>query len=374
VFTKPTGPVLNEEQAQALDDDFFGSRPMEYFHARIAGLLAAMPGADTEPSSVQQAFDNALAPLEGMLTHTERDREVQVAIDALSVRHHAAEALARLYHALTAPPAEGPHCVWAGMVDGPRSTAALVEASRRHLTSSAGADMFATLMLPPRVRSDQLAPAEAALNVAGAWLHRAMDLLVSGELDINAANNKVKHGLVVRARDDQRVAFIRTPLSAEGTVPQSAFTAQGSIDVFTRTTLRFLSRPPVPKGRKAHLESTTFQLVPETLLAEATMLSTTFGALFHRAGLEHLERHPVPAEGDPPQSGRHAPDMGAPPAMPLGPTPTQLLGNAVVGLRHPVTTAPDGGPTRGAAWVFEEQVVTLEVDVDGRREGTIVDG
>jgi len=31
VFTKATRPVLNEEQGQAVDDDFFGSRPMEYF-------------------------------------------------------------------------------------------------------------------------------------------------------------------------------------------------------------------------------------------------------------------------------------------------------------------------------------------------------
>ena len=374
MFTQPTGPRLHDEQARDLDDDFFGSRPMEYFHSRIDGLLDGSPARDAMPSQARQAFEKALGGMPGLLRHTGRDRELQVAVDAFSVRHHSAEALVRLYHALTTAGPDGPRCVWAAMVGGPPRTTSLVDAVREQLSSDGGAQTFAALVLPARIPLGEEAQAAAALGVAYAWLQRAMNLLVSGDLDLNAANNKVKHGLAVRARDDQRVAFIRTPPSAEGTVPLSAFSADDALDIFTGLTMRFLSRPPTSKGQASHLESTTFQLVPHLLLAEAAMLSTTFGILFHHAARDHLRRHPLPADGEPGQPGRHAPALSELPPMPLGPTPAELLGNAMVGLRHPVTTRSDGSRPRGAALVFERGVYPLDVDISGRRDAVIVDG
>ena len=56
-------------------------------------------------------------------------------------------------------------------------------------------------------------------NVFADWLQFAIDLLVGHELQLNAAHNKVKHGLSVRARDDLKVSFATTPPSADGTMP-----------------------------------------------------------------------------------------------------------------------------------------------------------
>ena len=44
--------------------------------------------------------------------------------------------------------------------------------------------------------------ADRALNVLGDWLTHAMWLLVRGDINMNPAHNKLKHGLAVRARDD----------------------------------------------------------------------------------------------------------------------------------------------------------------------------
>lgn len=377
VFTKPTGALLNESQARSLDDDFFGSRPMQYFHARIGGLLKSSGTGRAQPSVAQKAFEGLLGSVDDVLSHEDRDREMQLAVDAFATRHHAAEALTRLYHALTSAHGEGPRCVWAAIVDGPRSTSSMVESARMHLTTSPGCDTFATLVLPRHLSGSEIEPATQALNVAGAWLQRAMDLLMSGDIDLNAAHNKVKHGLAIRARDDLRVTFTTVPPNADGTVPLSALIGDKATGIFTRTTLQFLSRPPQDGPKNAHLEAATFQLVPETLLAEAWMMSTILGTLFHRAAVDHLERHPPSphdrAEGAD-ESGRHAPELGPQPRLPLGPTPRELVGNSIVGLRHPVTTRRDGTAGRGPAWVFEEEVYGLEVDVDGRQSATIVEG
>lgn len=218
------------------------------------------------------------------------------------------------------------------------------------------------------------AGAVQAVQTAAAWLLRSADLLVSGELDVNAAHNKVKHGLAVRPRDDLRGLFSLVGPSDDDTLPLSATTGSSAMDIFTRTTMQFLSRPPQGGARTANLELTTLELVPERLLAEAWMISSVFGAMFHHAALAHLTRHPT--SDDDPKAGplRKRPTVGDAPRLPLGPRPDQMLEERVLGLRTPFTTRTDGTAGRDTALVFENGVVvTLQVDVSNARTVTIVD-
>lgn len=391
MFTTPAGPTLTLQQARDLDDALFGSHPMGYFHARIDSLLQAADDHAGAPRSgtCRAAFASLLGPAAELLDVDAADRELQVAVDAFAVRHHAAEALVRLYHALgVAEPGE-PVCVWQSLVDGPTRTIDLVRQARSQLETQEGRDAFAQLVVPADVAAAEPEPSQQAAQVALAWLHRGMELLARDDIDINAAHNKVKHGLAVRPRHDMRSTLVLVPPNEDGTYAVSAVTGPSAIDVFSRTTLQFLSRPAQGPRRNAHLETTIVELVPERLLAEATMLSSIFGALFHGATVDHLTRHPTeesdtsdaaddPAEkhgADDQSPARKPPTVDRPALLPLGPLPGQLLRQKVVGLRSPVTKRPDGTPGRGTAIVLEDGfVVGLEVDIAGARTARLVEG
>lgn len=102
MFTKPEGPELNPVQARHLDDALFGSRPFQYFSARIASLLSNAGSPQPGASPLQMQFAQKLGAHEPaeVLSFREEDRVLHVATDSFAVRHHAAEALVRLYHAL----------------------------------------------------------------------------------------------------------------------------------------------------------------------------------------------------------------------------------------------------------------------------------
>jgi hypothetical protein len=167
-----------------------------------------------------------------------------------------------------------------------------------------------------------------------------MRLLVRDDIDVNAAFNKLKHGLAVRSRDDLRVAFIQQAPS-DGTVPLSALTSPDAIDLIDTVSLDYLSRPRSRQGRKQGMEVATLRLSPATLVAETWMMALTYGAMFHVAAARHLGTH-----GDVQLAGY--------PDVPAGPTPDQLLKESLIGIRHPVTTPPDGGSIdREAGFAFK---------------------
>ena len=83
-----------------------------------------------------------------------------------------------------------------------------------------------------------------ACNVFVEWLGYAARLLSPAEIDLQAGHNKVKHGLAVRARSDMRVTFMTTPPNADGSVPLSAFTGPGAIDIFDQPVLELLAAAP----------------------------------------------------------------------------------------------------------------------------------
>jgi hypothetical protein len=160
------------------------------------------------------------------------------------------------------------------------------------------------------------------------WLGHALRLLARDDIDVNAAHNKLKHGLAVRSRDDLRVAFIRQA-PEDGTVPLSAFTSPDAVDLIDSGSLDYLSRPRARNGRKQGMEVTTLRLSPATLLAETWMMALTYGAMFHVAAARHF-------------GARAEVQFPGYPDVPLGPTPDQLLRDSVIGIRHPVTTPPMG--------------------------------
>jgi hypothetical protein len=75
-----------------------------------------------------------------------------------------------------------------------------------------------------------------------------MNLLVRADINVNAAHNKVKYGLAIRARDDLRLTFTTQAPNHDGSVPLSALMGDHAVDIFDATTLDFLARPPSRTG------------------------------------------------------------------------------------------------------------------------------
>lgn len=368
MFKPPEGPELTPAQVLQLDDEFFGSRPFEYFSTRIASLISSAGSTEVDTlNGLGAEFSTVLGLTDtsDILSFSKSDRGLQLATDAFAVRHHAAEALVRMYHALTmATSSDGsPYCMWKAVAEGPTRTVDLVEQVMAHLASETARDSFWTLVLPPSVAAngEPSAEAVAALNVMAAWLQHAMNLLARGDININAAHNKVKHGLAVRSRDDVRVTFTTQPPNPDGTVTLSALTGPDAVDVFDTVTLDYLARPPKQDGRKQGLEISTLRLVPAVLLAETWMIAVTHAAMFHLAAARHFAGRDV----------QFAPY----PRLPLGPSPEQLVGNSVVGMRQPLTTPPGGGDLdRDLGIAFQTAFVSLAVDFENKSTAVVVEG
>lgn len=367
MFKPPDGRNLTAVQAAELDDSYFQSRPFGYFSSRIATLMAGNHASDnTMAGGVAADLAAALGQrsTSDLLDFNDSDRELQVATDAFALRHHAAESLVRLYHGLTIGiGAQGSvRCVWSAVAEGPTKTVDVVKQSRAHLLSPEGHENFWTMVFPKVIaaRHELEQPANQSLNVVGDWLSHAMNLLVRTDININAAHNKVKHGLAIRARDDLRLTFTTQGPNPDGTVPLSALTGDHAVDIFDATTLDFLARPPIQDKRKQGLEVSSLKLVPATLLAETWLMSVAHAAMFHVAAAQHF-------------AGRETPFQPFP-RLPLGPTPEQLLGDAVVGMRHPVTTPPDGGPLdRTTGIAFRTTFVPLAVNYGEKVTGRVVE-
>ncbi|MFV2145608.1 hypothetical protein [Isoptericola sp. G70] len=202
-----------------------------------------------------------------------------------------------------------------------------------------------------------------AVDVLHKWLEHTVELLTRSDIHVAAANNKYKHGLAVRPRADERISFLKAEaVPREGdALPADAVRAE--IPIFDKPFVEYLAKGPKDDSGEHGLELTRLRLDTSALLVESTMLATVYGALFHVAAAEHAAWSGTDA--------RIAPY----PSLPMGPTPQQLLGGAVVGMRSPVTFRPDGTPpTRGHAIGFANgQWVGLDVDYNGRRAMRVTD-
>lgn len=370
MFTPPDGPSLTAPSARELDDSYFQSRPFGYFSSRIDSLVKATQSTgtgDNEGLGADVLAALGQTSLAGLLDYDQSDRTLQVATDAFALRHHAAEAVVRLYHGLTVGTATqgSVSCVWAAIAEGPTRTVDLVRTAREHLLSPQGHESFWKMVFPAalvaKVPTEEQALADQALNVVGDWLVHAMNLLVRSDINVNAAHNKVKHGLAVRARGDLRLTFTTQAPDSDGNVALSGLSGENAVDIFDGTTLDYLARPPKVRERKQGLEVSSLRLDPATLLAETWLMAIAHSAIFHVAASKHF-------------AGREV-SFQAFPRLPLGPTPLQLLGESVVGMRFPVTTPPDGGPLdRKTGVALRSSFVPMDVNYADKFSGKVVDG
>lgn len=384
MYPSPVGKDLSAQQAKELDDTFLSSDPLSYFRSRIASLVAWDERYDVGPPADGSTGDDVPAAPVGSLRlemeeHLRRswpgegfsslDVRAQVAADGLAVRHHAAEALLRLAAVRLAPdPLPEPRCLWVAMADSPKS----IEQVRERLDAARDAAeppvRFVRAVVPPadRERASMDVDTIAGINVFVRWLWYAARLLEPSTIDVHGANNKVKHGLAVRARADTRSAFLSpAPDTNLSELPLSAF--DDAVDVYTHPVLEFLANAPKVDNHRQGLELTQVHLSPAVVLAEAEMLAMTHGAMFNVAAVEHFADHDDLDE----------PGLGPPahPGYPTGgPTPKDIDPDGVTGMRFPVTNPPGGGePGRGAAIGFRNGFYNA-LTIGPRISGRIVDG
>ncbi|MCL3776629.1 MULTISPECIES: hypothetical protein [unclassified Actinomyces] len=352
--------TLTNEQAKILDDEFFRSDPLAHFSSRVSMLLeTARSNYEASPKSEPEFFkalglDNADSALKFDTQH----RSIQVAIDALSLRHQAAEALIRfIYARVAAEPRRGDaKCTWLAIADSPTRMIEVIEASKA--TLDADQHRFLQLLFPPA--TEVKGPAVRAAESAVAWVNHAVWLLTSDELSINAAHNKLKHGLATSARGDVRTELITTPPNEDGTIPTSAFGEGKSTPLFDRPMLTYLSRPP--KELRQGLEVTSLRVDLPVVLAETWMMANVYATMFHVAALEHY--------------GKRLPEDVAPyPALVVGRQPDQLIGDRLLGYRSAVTLPPDGKSSpRPSGILFFKQFWPMRIDFESKTECMIVDG
>lgn len=144
-------------------------------------------------------------------------------------------------------------------------------------------------------------------------------------------------------RNDYLVTFASKGPNQSGEMPLSALTGEGAANLFDRTVLQFLAqRNPRKQGHE--LESTTLQIIPEVLLAQAALIAHTYGAMFCVAAHRHFQsRNDI-------DNSRNA----SYPALLLGgPLPEHITGSKeVLAMRQPLTYKRDGTKPRDGAIFF----------------------
>lgn len=353
------GTCLTDEQAKILDDEFFLSNPLDHFASRIAMLLETSRSTYEATPESESDFFSALG-LEGaatVLKFNAQNRSVQVAIDALALRHQAAEALMRFVYArVAAEPRPGDaRSTWLAIADSPTPMVKVLEANKTAL--DADPHGILKLLFPPGTVADERVI--GAAETAVAWANHAVWLLANDELSINAAHNKLKHGLATTTRGDVRIELITTPPNADGTIPLSAFDEGKSVPLFDRPMLTYLSRPP--KELRQGLETISLRVDLPVVLAETWMLANVYAAMFNIAARAHY--------------GDNLPAGVAPfPTMVVGRLPEHVIGDRPLGYRSAVTLPPDGTtPARSSGVAFYNSFWPMSIDFESKTEGVIVD-
>lgn len=244
--------------------------------------------------------------------------------------------------------------VWATLTDQPTQILQVLEQIGNH-PDNGDPQVTLDLLYPPRLHHHVVPGSELAraADVLFSWVIHAEALLTRRDVQLAAAHHKVKHGLAVRPRDDLRIdAFLADPANGGSETPLSAL--RNSLPVIDKPSVLYLSRPPkAAGGPKECLELTCLRVDTPSVLAETYMLATVHAAVFHTAALRY-ERQGTDAIGIPPF-----------PTLPLGPTPEQLLGKAVTGLRSPVTFRPDGSPSDRRAGVAFGNFTFVPMEMTG---------
>lgn len=360
------GPLLTAEQRQRLDDTFLSSDPFEYFSVRIEMLLrwadsSGIPSSPTaqadsnqKTSKIRDQFSRFLGRSPDFaLTASSRSVSTQVATDAYTLRHHAAEALVRLAAVILARTENSTTCFWEALSTGPNQLEQVIgQLEESFSAQDAGLNFARTVLREQDLQGGITEDLASASNVFASWFQFSIDLLTGHELQLNAAHNKVKHGLSVRARDDLKVSFTTVPPRSNGTIPLSALAGPDAVDIFDRPVIEVLAQAPKVNGHRQGLELTQLRVDVPAMLSEAYMIAWTHGAMFHIVAAKYLDgREELP---DDLQAPKH-------PGYPLGgPRPEHISAKAPLGMRFPLTTPVGGGPVqRPAGIAFRDRFIPL---------------
>ena len=374
MYPPPTGTRLSAEQRRALDDTFLSSDPFGYFSARIRMLLEWADASNTHEDEGPTTSGDRAAPTGAVLTRfssllgapkgvmpsaSPRTVTTQVATDAYAVRHHAAESLVRLTGVLLARDESTESSVWEDLTKSPNRISDVIDQIRTHLQPDDPMTLARLVLCASDIENGVNDVLVSAYNVFADWLQFAIDLLTAHELRLDAAHNKVKHGLAVRAHDDLALWVTTTPPNADGTYPVSALSGPAAVPIFDCPVLDVLAEAPKVDGHKQGLEVTQLRVDVPAVLAEAYMIAWTHGAMFHVAASTHFRgREDLPE------------DVRAPahPSYPVnGRRPDNIAADAPVGMRFPLTTPPGGGPLKRPMGIgFREGFIALGRSGDAR--------
>lgn len=350
---------LSQSHAKTLDDEFFLSHPAAYFASCISALLSAERDATVPSPLSEQDFFAALnlSNSDHALHFEPEDRRLQVAVEALSLRHQAAEALMRFLYAATAaePRAGDAACTWLAVADSP---VALIDVVSKTVAAlNADQALFLRTLFPIGTPINE--NAAGAAETAIAWVNHAISLLTGDELSINAAHNKVKHGLAVSSRGDVRIELIARQPDDMGQIPLSAFGEGKSVPIFDRPMLTYLSRPHIKP--KQGLEAVSLRVDVPVVLAEAWMIANVYAAAFHVTARRHF--------------GDELPEGIAPyPTLVVGRLPEHVIGARPLGFRSTLTLPPDGTtPPRLEGLFFHGSFMPMQIDHDSKVGGVVVD-
>jgi hypothetical protein len=231
----------------------------------------------------------------------------------------------------------GTRCLWYHASDSPVQMEALLSRYRELVARDDALDLLAEMLLPTSVTLKSQ-DGVGAFGVMLSWLDRALFLLQRDDLNLNGVANKIKHGLVTRARSDLRVDLLEVAPGEEFDTRASVLNGPRAKPLFDAIAVETLGRP----RRTEALEHTVLMLRPARLLAEAHMIARVHASAFHVAALKHL--------GD-----REAHVPAPYPALRQGPVPEQVHGGHAVGSRRPVTFRKDGSRTDRKRGYAKEQ-------------------
>jgi hypothetical protein len=351
--------TLTSEQTALLDKTFFESNPVSYWRARIDDLLRGPMtpidyGVGLAAQVVGYGIDERLLPL---TQPTEPERELQKALDAFALRHHLAESLVRLVHAVLIEVDSSNSGFWASLTRSPSQAFDVVKAIREF---EARGVVPATLFMPTAdVRAlppEPPADVVAAVQMHWRWVRRSMQLLVSEGLESNVGNNKLKHGLAVRQHDQLRVGFMTESPTPEGNIRLTD--VRNGLGVIDARAVEFLQCLPKRDDHAGSWEVTVLNLRPAPLIAEALMLCTVWSSVFASAAADRFA-------GSAEAISRH-------PGLALGPPPEALIQD-VTGYRQALTMSTKSGTSRG--FVVETPEGVVGIDVTGPKiDGVIIDG
>lgn len=365
MYPPPTGPELDANERKRLDTDFYTSDPTAFFWARIDAILEAESPAvaSARPSTASRVrFEEIVGEsAEAKASMSAVDRQRQAAIDAVAIRHQAAEALLRLLLArLLCRASTTPKSLWLELVRTPTNVKEVLKAVSEYVNADGFGNVLAGLILPVPDGTALDEQAIRAVQNTFDWIARAEALVSTGEIDLSAAANKIKHGVAARPNDRLRAVLTLQPPNDDGTISLSAVTGDSAIDIVNGVVLEYVSRPPKSGGVYAGYERTLLRTDIPSVLAETWMLALIHGAILYTSAYRDNGDQAVDA-------------IPAHPGVALGPTPEQVLGQAIVGLRFPVTTSPDGSVQRTAGMQLTDGTF-VPMQFGATQSGVIVEG